>query len=48
MHFIKTFQLFDFLDTIVSLLVAFVFATLIFILLVMPNGLLGRSTEDRA
>jgi branched-chain amino acid transport system permease protein len=26
----------------------FVFATLIVILLVMPNGLLGRSTEDRA
>ena len=26
----------------------FVFATLIIILLVMPNGLLGRSTEDRA
>ena len=26
----------------------FVFATLILILLVMPNGLLGRSTEDRA
>src|SRR5215471_3491036 len=29
LHFIKTFQLYDFLDTIVSLLVAFVFATLI-------------------
>lgn len=27
---------------------AFVFATLIVILLVMPNGLLGRSTEERA
>ena len=26
----------------------FVFATLIVILLVMPNGLLGRSTEERA
>ena len=29
MNFIKTFQLYDFFDTIVSLLVAFVFATLI-------------------
>jgi branched-chain amino acid transport system permease protein len=26
----------------------FVFETLIVILLVMPNGLLGRSTEERA
>src|SRR6201988_4908311 len=29
LHFVQTFQLHDFLDTIVSLLVAFVFATLI-------------------
>lgn len=29
MNFVKTFQLYDFLDTIVSLLVAFVFGTLI-------------------
>src|SRR5262249_28489265 len=29
LHFIKTFQLYDFFDTIVSLLVAFVFGTLI-------------------
>ena len=29
MQFIKTFQLYDFLDTLISLLVAFVFGTLI-------------------
>ena len=27
---------------------AFVFATLILVLLVLPNGLLGRSEEERA
>ena len=29
MQFIKTFQLYDFLDTLISLFVAFVFGTLI-------------------